>query len=94
MQAQYNFTRKWQVNLAYGIETPTASEIPVGNHWRNQNDMGNLIYNLSNNVTFAWEYRRILTDYRNQIFANERGDHVNLAGGVHVLILRMRPGKA
>ncbi len=79
MQAQYNFTRQWQVNLAYGIETPTASEIPVGNRWRNQNYMGNLIYNLSNNVTFAWEYRRILTDYRNQIFANERGDNVNLA---------------
>jgi hypothetical protein len=79
MQAQYNFTRQWQVNLGYGIETPTASELPVGNRWRNQNYMGNLIYRLSNNLTFAWEYRRVLTDYRNQTFGNERGDHVNLA---------------
>ena len=79
IQAQYNFTRKWQTNLAYGIETPTASELLVGSRWRNQNYMGNLMYRLSNNLTFAWEYRRMLTDYRNQIFANERGDHVNLA---------------
>jgi hypothetical protein len=41
--------------------------------------MGNLMYNLTSNVTFAWEYRRLLTDFRNQPFANERGDHVNLA---------------
>jgi hypothetical protein len=79
MQAQYNFTRQWQVNLGYGIETPTASELPVGNRWRNQNYMGNLMYRLSNNLTFSWEYRRVLTDFRNQTFGNERGDHVNLA---------------
>jgi hypothetical protein len=78
IQAQFNFARHWQVNLAYGIETPTATELPVGNRWRNQNYMGNLMYRLSNNLTFSWEYRRMLTDYRNQIFANERGDHVNL----------------
>jgi hypothetical protein len=43
--------------------------------------MGNLMYKLTPNLTFAWEYRRFLTDYRNQPFANERGDNVNLAIG-------------
>ena len=35
-QAQFNFKRKWQVNLGYGIEVPNASQLPVGNRWRNQ----------------------------------------------------------
>jgi hypothetical protein len=78
-QAQFNFAKQWQVNLAYGLEVPNASELPVGNRWRNQTYMGNLMYKLSPNVTFAWEYRRLLTDFRNQAFANARGDHVNLA---------------
>jgi len=79
MQAQFNFAKQWQVNLGYGIETPSASQLPVGNRWRNQNYMGNVMYKLSPNLTFAWEYRRMLTDFRNQTFANERGDHINLA---------------
>jgi len=69
------------MNLAYGLEVPNASEIPVGNRWRNQTYMGNLIYNLTHNVMFAWEYKRLLTDYRNQPFADERGDNANLAIG-------------
>jgi hypothetical protein len=81
MQAQFNVTKQWQVNLAYGLEVPNASQLPVGNRWRNQTYMGNLMFKLTPNVTFAWEYRRLLTDYRNQAFANERGDHVNLAVG-------------
>jgi hypothetical protein len=80
-QAQFNFHRRWQVNLGYGLETPKASQLPVGNRWRNQTYMGNLIYKLTPSVNFAWEYRRLLTDYRNQIFANELGDNVNLAVG-------------
>jgi hypothetical protein len=79
IQAQFNPTHHWQVNLAYGLEVANASQLPVGNRWRNQTYMGNLMYNLTSNVTFAWEYRRLLTDFRNQPFANERGDHVNLA---------------
>ena len=81
IQAQYNFTHRWQMNLAYGLEVPNASQIVVGNRWRNQTYMGNLIYNLTRNVMFAWEYKRLLTDYRNQPFANERGDNANLAIG-------------
>jgi hypothetical protein len=80
-QAQFNFTKQWQSNLGYGIETPKAAELPVGNRWRNQTYMGNLIYKLTPNVSLAAEYRRILTDYRNQPSSNERGDHVNLAVG-------------
>ena len=81
IQAQFNATHHWQINLGYGLDVPDASEIPVGNRSRNQTYMGNLMYKLTPNVTFAWEYRRFLTDYRNQPFANERGDNVNLAIG-------------
>jgi len=37
------------------------------------------MYKYTPHFTVAWEYRRILTDFRNQIFANERGDSANLA---------------
>ena len=40
--------------------------------------MGNIMFRVSPAVTLAWEYRRLLADFRNQPFANERGDHVNL----------------
>jgi hypothetical protein len=30
-------------------------------------------------VTFAWEWRRFLTNFRNQQLANEQGDHANMA---------------
>jgi hypothetical protein len=33
---------------------------------------------LSPAVTLAWEYRRLLTDFRNQRAANERGDSANM----------------
>jgi hypothetical protein len=78
-QAQFNINPKWQVNLAYGIDQPEASELPVGNRDRNQTYMGNLMYKLTSSVTFAWEFRRFLTDFRNQLFADERGDQANLA---------------
>jgi hypothetical protein len=78
-QAQFNINPKWQVNLAYGIDQPEASELPVGNRDRNQTYMANLMYKLSSSVTFAWEFRRFLTDFRNQLFADERGDQANLA---------------
>ena len=78
-QAQFNLNPKWQVNLAYGIDRPEASELPLGNRDRNQTYMGNLMYKVSSSVTFAWEYRRFLTDFRNQLAADERGDQANLA---------------
>lgn len=78
-QAQVNFNPRWQANLAYGIDQPETSELPVGNRNRNQTYMGNLMYRLNTNVIFAWEYRRFLTDFRNQLFANERGSQASLS---------------
>jgi hypothetical protein len=78
-QAQLNFNPKWQLNLAYGLDDPTVRDLPIGNRTRNQSYMGNVQYKYSPHFTVAWEYRRILTDFRNQRFANERGDHANLA---------------
>ena len=79
MQAQFNIDAQWQVNLSYGIDAPRANELPVGNRNRNQTYIGNIMYKLSPYITFAAEYRRFLTDFKNQLFANERGDHANLA---------------
>lgn len=77
-QAQFNFTGQWQLNLAYGIDAPQASELPVGNRSRNQQYMANIIDKLTKNINASVEYRRILTDFRNQIPGNERGDHIDL----------------
>jgi hypothetical protein len=78
-QAQFNFTQKWQLNLVYGIDDPNARDIAVGSRTRNQSYMGNVMYKYTSHLTIAWEYRRMLTDFRNQMFANERGDTANLA---------------
>lgn len=79
VQAQLFLARKWQANLAYGVEAVKTSQLPVGNRTRNQTYMGNLLYQLSPAFTWAWEYRRFLTDFRNQLASNERGDSVNMA---------------
>ena len=78
VQGQFNFSKQWQLNLAYGIDAPDTAELPVGNRNRNQQYMANIINKLTRNINLSVEYRRILTDYRNQIFANERGDHIDL----------------
>jgi hypothetical protein len=79
MQAQFNFTSKTQVNVAYGLDDPRVRDLPAGNRTRNQTYMGNLMYKFSPHMTMALEFRRLLTDYKNQRFANERGNHANLA---------------
>jgi hypothetical protein len=78
-QAQYNVNPKWQVNLAYGIDIANMSQLRTGDRSKNQTYMGNLMYKFSPHVTFAWEWRRFLTNFRNQQFANEQGDHANMA---------------
>jgi hypothetical protein len=77
-QAQFNFTPKWQMNLAYGIDQPRSSDLRVGDRVRNQTYMTNLMYKYTPHITFAWEWRRFLTDFKAQPAANERGDHANL----------------
>jgi hypothetical protein len=81
MQAQYNLNPRWQVNLAYGLEVPNAAQLVTGSRWRNQSYMGNITFKPVNSLTFAWEYRRLLTDFLNQRQAAERGDHVDMAIG-------------
>jgi hypothetical protein len=78
-QASFNVNPTWQVNLAYGLDLPNVSQLRQGDRSRNQTYIGNVMYKLTQRVTFALEYRRLLSDYKNQAEANERGDHVNLA---------------
>jgi hypothetical protein len=66
------------MNLVYGIELANMSQLRTGDRSKNQSYMGNLIFKLSPSTIFAWEWRRILTDFRNQRSANEQGDVANL----------------
>jgi hypothetical protein len=77
-QLQMNWTKKWQTNVAYGVDQPDDAQIAVGSRSRNQQYMANVIDRMTKNIAVSLEYRRILTDYRNQLTANERGDHVDL----------------
>ncbi len=79
MQAQFNWFAKWQTNAAYGIEAPELHNLTTGSRSKNQTYMVNLMYKFSPNVTFAWEWRRFLTNYRNQLAANNLGDLANMA---------------
>jgi hypothetical protein len=77
-QLQFNPDKKWQFNLAYGVDQPDDKQIAVGARSRNQQYMANVIERLTRNISASLEYRRILTDYRNQLPSNERGDHIDL----------------
>ena len=79
IQAQANWTPKWQTNLAYGIDDPKASDLPVGNRLQNQTAMANLMYKATAHVTLAWEWRRFITNFKAQRAAGERGDQFNMA---------------
>ena len=79
VQAQFNATNRWQVNLVYGIDLANPSQLRTGDRSKNQSYMGNLIFKLAPSVIFAWEYRRILTNFLNQRSANEQGDVSNMA---------------
>jgi hypothetical protein len=78
-QAQFNFNPKWQMNLAYGIEAERNREVRTGDRNKNQTYLGNVIYKYNPRVNFALEWRRFLTNFKNQRFADEAGDHINLA---------------
>jgi hypothetical protein len=77
-QLQFNPDKKWQFNLAYGVDQPDDKQIAVGARSRNQQYMANVIERLTRNISASLEYRRILTDFRNQLPGNERGDHIDL----------------
>ena len=78
-QAQVNFSAKWQANLAYGIESIDPTNLRTGDRGKNQTYMTNLMYKVSPHITWALEWRRFLTDFKNQQTLNAIGDHVNLA---------------
>lgn len=77
-QLQFNFNPRWQSNLAYGIDADRNRDLRTGDRNKNQTYMFNVIYKLTPTVNFAWEWRRFLTSWKNQRFANENGDHFNL----------------
>jgi hypothetical protein len=79
IQAQYNFTPRWQTNISYGLDAQNVNNLRVGDRDKNQTYMANLLFKLSPSVTFAWEYRRFLTHFKNQRASNENGDQANLA---------------
>jgi len=79
LQVQLNLTKKWQSNTAYGIDAPVLHNLPTGTRSKNQSYMSNVMYHLSPNLTFALEWHRFLTNYRNQAADNNSGDHFNFA---------------
>ncbi len=80
-QAQFNIAARWQANLGYGLEAPDASELRTGDRSKNQTYMTNIMFKISPALTFAWEWRRFLTSYRNQPPANDISDQANMAVG-------------
>ena len=79
MQAQINLSKKWQSNTAYGIDSPDLHNLIAGSRAKNQSYMSNIMYFLSPHVTFSMEWRRFLTNYRNQVLLNNIGDQYNFA---------------
>lgn len=78
-QAQFNLNKKWQLNIAYGFEDDQGSNLITGSRARNQTYMTNLMYKVSPHITWAWEWRRLLTDYQNQRSLNAIIQVANMA---------------
>jgi hypothetical protein len=79
VQAQINFNAKWQMNLAYGLESDDGTNLISGDRSRNQTYMANIMYKLSPHITWAWEWRRFQTNYLNQQTLNAIGNTANMA---------------
>jgi hypothetical protein len=78
-QAQVNLNKKWQINIAYGFEDDQGSNLTTGSRARNQTTMTNLMYKVSPHITWAWEWRRLMTDYQNQRSLNAIIQVANMA---------------
>ena len=78
-QLQLNVSRQWQFNTGYGIDDPSARDVPAGSRLQNQNYFGNFIYSLNPNVQFSLEYRRLLTAFRNQAYLTGRANQSALS---------------
>jgi hypothetical protein len=78
-QAQVNLNRKWQINVAYGLESDEGHNLITGSRARNDTLMTNLMYKVSPHITWAWEYRRLMTNYQNQATLNAILQTANMA---------------
>jgi hypothetical protein len=71
--------KNFSANIGYGIEDNRDRDLLVGLRSRNQSFMANGQYRLTPNMTFALEYRRIMTDYFQQPAADNKLNWVNLS---------------
>ena len=78
-QAQFDLSKKWQINLAYGFETDEGYNLITGSRSKNQTPMANLMYKFSPHITWAWEWRRLMTNYQNQKSLNANINVGNMA---------------
>jgi hypothetical protein len=78
-QAQFNLNKHWQVNVGYGIDQPSAHDLPVGSRFRNENVFANFIYSLTANIQWSLEYRRLLSYYEDQPFETGRANQFTLS---------------
>ena len=78
-QAQFDLNKKWQLNLAYGFESDQGSNLITGSRSRNETPMANLMYKATSHITWAWEWRRLMTNYQNQKSLNANINVANVA---------------
>lgn len=69
--------KNFSMNAGYGIEDNRDQDLVAGARQRNRSYMVNGQYKFSPNLTFALEYRRVLTDWFLEPLSNER---LNWAG--------------
>lgn len=71
--------KRFSANFGYGIEDNRNRDLTLGIRDRNQTYLINTQYKLSSNLTFALEYRQVLTDFFRQSFANQKLNWGNMA---------------
>jgi hypothetical protein len=71
--------KNFSANFGYGMEDNRNRDLIVGIRDHNQTYMINGQYKFAPNFTFALEYRRVLTDWFRQSFADQRLNWVSLA---------------
>lgn len=71
--------KNFSANFGYGIEDNRDQDLIAGIRERNQTYMINWQYKFSPNFTFAQEYRRVLTDWFRQPFADQKMNWAGLA---------------
>lgn len=81
-EAPTGYQGSWKnlsMNGGYGIEDNRDKDLVAGLRKRNQTYMANGQYKFSPNLTFALEYRRVLTDWFLQPSANQKLNWASLA---------------